>query len=180
MFISEKEEDPDFFKFKFGEQDELEKEDLDEMEEEMDILDEEGSSADKEVDQFLAGSLKQILKFDNVTYVSLIKKEGKLMGEVKEEGSEDSDFYYSSLSTAYTATMGQESDKKVQYMSIAMPDCYYLLREMNEEYIFALRLDSYDNFTDIMEKLDEEGEFLKDKWTRIHTISQLRRKYDFN
>ncbi|MFW6375662.1 MAG: hypothetical protein ACOCZJ_00700 [Thermoplasmatota archaeon] len=141
---------------------------------------EEVSSAEKEVDRLLLNSLKQILDFDNVTYVALIKKEGKLMGELKEDGSDEPDFYYSSLAASYTATMGAQSGRRAQYISIAMPDCFYLMREMNDEYIFALRLDNYDNFTDIIKKIDEESEFLDDKWTRTQIITKLRRKYNIS
>lgn len=102
------------------------------------------------------------------------------MGEVMDEDSDEPDFYYSSLSTSYTATMGSQSGRKPQYISIAMTDCYYLMREMNEEYIFALRMDNYDNFKEIMEKIDEESAFLDDKWTRTQIITKLRRKYNFD
>ena len=132
------------------------------------------------MDKLLLGSLKQILDFDNVTYVALIKKEGKLMGELKEDDSDEPDFYYSSLSASFTATMGSQSGKKAQYISIAMLDCYYLLREMNNEYIFALRMDNYDNFTEIIKKVDEESEFLDDKWTRTQIITKLRKKYNIS
>lgn len=142
--------------------------------------DKEVSSAEKEVDKLLLGSLKQILDFDNVTYVALIKKEGKLMGELKEDDSDEPDFYYSSLSASFTATMGSQSGRKAQYISIAMPDCHYLLREMNNEYIFALRMDNYDNFSEIIKKVDEESAFLDDKWTRTQIITKLRKKYSIN
>lgn len=142
--------------------------------------DEDVSSAEKEVDKLLLSSLKQILDFDNVTYVALIKKEGKLMGELKEDESDEPDFYYSSLSASYTATMGSQSGRRPQYISIAMPDCFYIMREMNNEYIFALRMDNYDDFTEIVKKVDEESAFLDDKWTRTHIITKLRRKYNFS
>jgi len=184
IHISEEQEDPDFFKFKFGDQEKAEEESI-EQSEEVVIEDEEeneekSTSADKEVDKLLLGSLKQLLDFENVTYVSLIKKEGKLMGEVKEEDTDDPDFYYTTLSTSYAATMGSQSGRKPSYISIAMSDCYYLMREMNNDYIFALRLENYKNFKEIIETIDEESEFLNDKWTRTQIITKLRRKYNFS
>ncbi|MFP4051989.1 MAG: hypothetical protein ACLFVB_09665 [Thermoplasmata archaeon] len=123
----------------------------------------------------LDNSLNKLIGSNKVAYCALVNNRNQIIHEKADEyeGGLSARTYYSVYDS-----LGFESDKKIDYISLNTEDYVHIITKVSDEYFLVSKVYEKNDEESIAQYMDILVKFLKNNWLTKHDkIFKLKKKY---